>query len=139
MYRRAARRLRGRWVHRPHRLHLALKALAQEQPIPPAVPTTKAKAKHEAFAAAVLGRMDGPVLRHAERRRLLAAAHGMGIERFDANLIIAAVQHERRPIAPTSGGSVVKPAQRRFPRGALILVLAVEAAVAWGAWAVFFG
>jgi hypothetical protein len=138
-YCRAARRLRGRWVHRPYRLHIELKELAQEQSILPATQPSKAQGKHEAFAAEVIGRMDGPVLRLAERRRLLAAARGVGIRRFDANLIIAAVQHQRQSIAPPPGGSVVPAPRQSFPLGALTLVLVIEAAVAWGAWAVFFG
>lgn len=38
--------------------------------------------------------MDGPLLRYSQRQRLLRDAEQRGIGRFEANLVIAAVQHE---------------------------------------------
>jgi hypothetical protein len=45
------------------------------------------------FAAMVHEALDGGILRYTQRLRLLKAAASMGIGRFDANLIIATVQH----------------------------------------------
>ena len=45
------------------------------------------------FAALVRQHLGGPVLCYEDRQSLLRAAAGLGIGRFDANLIIAAVQH----------------------------------------------
>lgn len=38
---------------------------------------------------------DANLLRHSQRQRLLKRAAALGLRRFDANLIIAAVQHRR--------------------------------------------
>ena len=51
----------------------------------------------QTFAELVRQRMDGPVLRYSHRARLIREAQRRGIGRFEANLIIAAVQHQRRP------------------------------------------
>jgi hypothetical protein len=48
------------------------------------------------FAVLVGGAMEGDLLSYSARLRLLAAAAKLGIERFEANLIIAAVQHRAR-------------------------------------------
>jgi hypothetical protein len=45
------------------------------------------------FAAMVRQHLDGPVLCYEDRQTLLRTAARLGIGRFDANLIIAAVQH----------------------------------------------
>jgi hypothetical protein len=63
------------------------------------------------FAQVVRQRMDGPVLRYSHRTHLIREAERRGIGRFEANLIIAAVQHEageRRgveSIVPSSSSS----------------------------------
>lgn len=130
-YCRAARRLRGRFTDRPCRLHRELRALAGRHDAwkqAAAVPLTP----YKAFAVEVERRLDGPVLRHAERRRLLGIARAMGIGRFEANLAIAAVQHERRDaprVVPSSGA----PARRDY-FGLLFLVIALETLIGWGAW-----
>lgn len=48
----------------------------------------------QTFADLVRERMDGPVLRYSQRTRLIREAEQRGIGRFEANLIIAAVQHQ---------------------------------------------
>ncbi|HMO25477.1 MAG TPA: hypothetical protein PKB10_04345 [Tepidisphaeraceae bacterium] len=45
------------------------------------------------FASAVRGSLQGGVLSYDDRDRLLARASRLGLTRFDALLIIAAVQH----------------------------------------------
>lgn len=88
----------------------------------------------EAFAAEVAGRMDGPVLRHAQRRALFATAARSGIGRFEANLIIAAVQHERAATVP--GAEPRHPASR-WNFGPVVVAAVLQTLIAWGAWIVF--
>ncbi|MGH7177966.1 MAG: hypothetical protein ACREJC_11340 [Tepidisphaeraceae bacterium] len=49
------------------------------------------------FAEGVASRLDGAVLRYSDRVQLLKRAAHLGITRFDANLIIAAVQYRAGP------------------------------------------
>jgi hypothetical protein len=84
--------------------------------------------------------MEGTVLRYAERRNLLAAARRMGIGTFEANLIIAAVQHGRRnePVA-----AVATPNERGNGRyrvlGPTLVALTLESILIIGAWQVWWG
>ena len=138
-YRRTARRLRGRWSGRPLRLHRELRELAGRHdstpgPVQPPIPHRPCGA----FAAEVETRLEGPVLRQAQRRRLFGIARRLGIGRFEANLIIAAVQHERR--AAGAAGVIDPPpdAPSRWPQllcGAL--AVGVQALIGWGVWFVF--
>lgn len=139
-YCRDARRIRGRHAGQPARLHRALRELSHRQDAAPPTATTVsqvAPGRCEAFAKEVEGRLEGPVLRHAQRRALLAAARRMGIGRFEANLVIAAVQHRRvsdGPLAPVQTGRA-----RVFALAPLTLILMVQTLIAWGAWRVLCG
>ena len=132
-YCRAARRIRGRWSARPGRLHRELRDLAVRHDSVAVEATPLGRGTCGTFATEVARRLEGPVLRHAERRRLLASARRMGIGRFEANLIIAAVQHERRPEEMIRAPQ----ARRRWGLGPVALVIGIEMAIAWGAWLVF--
>lgn len=88
------------------------------------------------FAEQVLASLDGPVLRFAHRQELLREAARLGIGRFEANLLIAAVLH-RRPRWQQAGPD--RPDGRRWLltrrwAGPLLMVLAVQAAIVVGAW-----
>ena len=61
------------------------------------LPASSPPAVVRGFARAVGDRLDGGVLRWDDRRDLIARARRLGIDRFEANLIIASVQHN----APT--------------------------------------
>ena len=131
-YCRQARRLRARFIHRPARMHRELKALAG----PPPTPTSPARA----FAQQVAARLNGWNLRYSERRELIRLATGRGIGRFEATLIIAAVQHERRKASPVRQSPVDQPRVNWLRLLApLLLVLAVESLVFVAAWRVCFG
>lgn len=56
------------------------------------------------FTDEVIRSLDGPVLRYSQRLALLRRAAELGISRFEANLLIAAVQHRHvgtcSPAAP---------------------------------------
>jgi hypothetical protein len=77
--------------------------------------------------------MDGPVLRYSHRTNLIRVAERSGIGRFEANLIIAAVQHEAGERAAMNP---VEPPPR--PRASwvavVITVIATQAAIILGAW-----
>jgi hypothetical protein len=132
-YCRAARRIRGRWSDRPGRLHRELRDLAARHDADRLAPPPLGHGTCGTFAREVVRRLEGPVLRHAERRRLLASARRMGIGRFEANLIIAAVQHGRRPEVTSQAPQ----SRRRWGLTPIALVIGTEMAIAWGAWLVF--
>ena len=99
-YRRRARRIRSVFRTQPTVRMRALCELAAaeddrrvERPVMDSVAPLPAGAA-QTFASLVLQRMDGPVLRYSHRANLLRAAERSGIGRFEANLIIAAVQHQ---------------------------------------------
>jgi hypothetical protein len=92
-YRRRARKLRAQHAHDLASLHKALIHLAQEadQQEPPA---PKPQGPAAEFAQLVAQELEGPILRYSKRQALLRDAERRGIGRFEANLIIAAVQHQ---------------------------------------------
>jgi hypothetical protein len=94
--------------------------------------------KARAFAERVEAGLDGPVLRYTTRRNLIAEARRLGIGDFEANLLIAAVQHERRGTAvPSPVTREASPAQGLAYFGSVLVIVLVEAALAIGAWHVF--
>jgi hypothetical protein len=97
-YRRRARQLRARHSHDLGALHQALGALAQESNSTVAT-APKVEGPAIGFAQLVAQQLQGPVLRYSHRIALVQEAQKRGIARFEANLIIAAVQHQtnRRP------------------------------------------
>jgi hypothetical protein len=77
--------------------------------------------------------MDGPVLRYSHRTGLIRTAERSGIGRFEANLIIAAVQHEageRAAALPVEQ----RPRSRASWMPIAIAVIATQAVIALGAW-----
>ena len=100
-YRRAARRLRGRLRGNPAALQRSLKRLSDRA-------DERARAGEDEtaggppaeFAREVARALDGPVLRYSSRLELLRIARRLGIGQFEANLIIALVQHEKAVDVP---------------------------------------
>ena len=79
--------------------------------------------------------LEGSVLRYARRRALISKAEPLGISEFHANLLIAAVQYERRAAGVDDETVQDFPAPRRI--GALapvLVVIAVESLVVLGLW-----
>jgi len=125
-YRRAARRMRARFAHRPADLHRALGALSKtydsswkketEPTIPRQVVTVRTLPRVEKeptaghllndvetiFEKSVRDAVHDRVLRYSQRQALLKLAGRLKIERFRANLIIAMAQHE----IISNGGSI---------------------------------
>lgn len=148
-YRSAARRLRGRFADDPVRLQHALLDLARREDagraapargrrMEPAVRPLQDIVDGEAaarFAVMVGQHLGGPVLCYEDRQSLLRAAGRLGIGRFDANLIIAAVQHRAE-----GEHVVVRAAGTEQSRGAgrwwesVAVVLAVETSLSLIAW-----
>jgi hypothetical protein len=87
----------------------------------------------EGFAAEVARRMDGPVLRYSQRQSLLASALGRGIGRFQASLIIAAVQHERGDPRFTREAAGKRPGGWRMI-GVIALTQLLTILGAWHVW-----
>jgi hypothetical protein len=96
-YRREARRLRRELRDEPVKLHQSLQALSQRNDLSTPKQTIwkrETRTDHvQDLIAAVADHMDGPVLRYSARLALLKQAQRAGLEHFDANLIITAVQH----------------------------------------------
>jgi hypothetical protein len=96
-YRRQARKLRYELRDEPIKLHRSLAALSQWHNL--ASPKTLVWQKEsrrdnvQDLVAAVVQRMEGPLLRYPARVALLKQAQRAGLAKFDANLIITAVQH----------------------------------------------
>jgi hypothetical protein len=79
------------------------------------------------FAEAVADSLQGGVLPYSDRQRLLRRAARLGIGRFDANLIIASVQH-RRPACGDERALSIAP--ETGWKSALLIVLTIEATLA---------
>jgi hypothetical protein len=138
-YIRQARRLRHRHRHDPARLQQSLHRLAGGSHI--SVRPGAAGGAPAVLTAEVEQAMEGPILRYDERARLLRRARQLGIERFEANLLIATIQHRRRQAgccAPDRPG--VRQGRVWSVWGILGLALAVEAAaILVGWWAILGG
>lgn len=131
-YRREARRLRSRHAGRPEELYRSLCDLSAREDRCRGIFTpiqrlsrrqsTRAsrpnRAPSSGFAQLVAQQLGSGVLRYSDRLSLLSVADAIGMGRFQANLVIAAVQHE--------GGHGVTPAKPRRNRG---WMLAMAAAV----------
>jgi len=92
-------------------------------------------AQAAAFAEAVRGELEGTILRYSRRQRLLRRARAMGMNRFEANLIMAAVLHQVP--APVETASASAPVGRIWPWVAA--ALAAEAAGLVLAWWLMVG
>jgi hypothetical protein len=104
-YRRKARRLRYEFRHDPVKLHRSLWQLSgrhnlasNPSPVRQVTHATVWRADNstdhvQTLVAAVAKNMDGSILRYPARQALLLQAKRLGLQQFDANLIISAVQH----------------------------------------------
>jgi hypothetical protein len=120
-YVRTARRLRHRLRHAPATLHRSLRTLRQASPVT-VRPVSRAAGVfgnpgNERFSLLVRYSLVGSLLPHSTRQALLRKAARMGIRRFDANLIIAMVQHQ-------AGGGRTD-AEREEPRPCWVLWVAL--------------
>jgi len=128
-YVRGARRLRAKLAGRPGPLHRALRELS-----PPTVEAIlEEPTPAEQLAQCVVEKLEGGLLRYSARLRLLKEAREMGIERFEANLIIAAVQSRYPRTIPRAEG-------RKIGSAAITAMVALVQAVIFAtAWWVVVG
>ena len=138
-YRQAARRIRARLGHRPAAMIHALRDLAAAQPAPQSVvadrvaPQDDRPSAGEAFSELVRDHLDSPILRFSTRQKLLRQAAQMGLGRFEANLLIALVEHRHRS-HPTPQN---RPPTRSAWQTAAAVAL-IEATILAAGWMVFF-
>jgi hypothetical protein len=136
-YCRQARRLRARFGADPARLQVALRDLARSEDRRPPVPdfsdTTPGPAR--LFSSRVSAALTDGLLRYSARTDLLREAARMGIGRFEATLLIAAVQHADgralRPAARTPSPRPVSSTTPLIALAALALQTVIAAAVWW--------
>jgi hypothetical protein len=158
-YRREARRLRASFSGDIHRLQSSLRRLAiredAEQRIRARESAESARrttvVRHviradscevkgfavDRFAALVELEIQSGILRHSQRMALLRQAKHSGISRFDANLIIASVQHrfnENHPATISASSVTICPRRRFVGIWVLLSILAVEIPIAIAAW-----
>ena len=136
-YRRQARRLRSVFRDQPLRLHLSLRQLserhdwARREFQSRGVFVSHVRDHSATFAQYVSRHVQGRVLPYSRRLALLEAGQKLGMSRFHANLIIAAVQHRfAEPGEPTP------PARRRWSirLTPLFIFLAIQSAILIGFW-----
>jgi hypothetical protein len=132
-YARKARRLRATLKDQPARLHRALRDL---QPAPLAEPLPRAMSNAEQFAEVVrqLLHNEAGLLRYSARLKLLRGAQRMGIDRFEANLIIAAVQQQSSWQRPAPAVSRPRRDLGLVVSLAATALVAIEGMVVLAAW-----
>lgn len=138
-YRRNARRVRCRLGHDSIGKQHALAALAKRvdrvrRRVEPE-PIQTADNGVRAFAKAVSEAMDGPILRFSRRQELIWQAESLGIRRFDANLLIAAVQHRlgsERAVAVVPSKTKHSAWRIALPVGLAIALQAIIVLSVWG-------
>ena len=152
-YRRQARRLRCRYAGRPDRLQRSLKTLATR-----AVPRTSAPDVRDdgrsidphpqfrasggpaaAFARHLAREIPSTgILTYSSRLSLLRHAQKIGVRRFEANLLIAAVLERRRQAGRSFPDDADAPGQPGPLVSTVVTFLLVQGAVVLGAWWLLF-
>jgi hypothetical protein len=89
------------------------------------------------FAAMVADALDGPVLLYAARAKLLRLAGRMGISRFEANLIIAAVLHRATTFPANFARASGRPRSWTAFAALVAAVLLLQAAIILAAVSIF--
>ncbi|MCS7033361.1 MAG: hypothetical protein NZ561_05115 [Phycisphaerae bacterium] len=108
------------WESRPSKL--------QHPTIPEPVP--------ERFAREVIARLDGPILRGSMRQQLMELADRLGLNRFEACLIIAQVQHRASRVPATADSTMSQPS-RRSTAVAVAVAVGVQLLICATAWQLF--
>jgi len=140
-YCRLSRQARARYGGQPRRMYQELSAISGRSLVPCEV--TK-PSQAGAFARLVASQMDGTTLRYSARQALLRQAEQTGIDRFEANLIIAAVVHRtsRSDAATQSTDEQTElPPDRSCPPPWKLMILtaiATQAIIVAGAWFFFW-
>jgi hypothetical protein len=140
-YRRRSRQVRARYFGQPRRMYQELSALSGRSIAPSDIARPS---KTGDFARLVASTMDGPALRYSARLALLRQAEQTGIDRFEANLMIAAIVHRagKNPnqVQTMDQPMEIPPARDVAPPWKLMILTAVvtQAVIVAGAWLVFW-
>ena len=138
-YRRQARHIRGRLADSPVERYSALRELSRQHD---ATAGTSDQASPRplspagAFGQLAAERIENGVLPYSCRLQLLGTAQELGIGRFEANLIIAAVQHRTGGARMRDEASVAfrLSLRRSVP---LLTFLLVQSLILAGLWGIF--
>jgi hypothetical protein len=137
-YRRQARRLRCRLAGNPAQLQRSLLTLSRRRDHAPSVTEVRRVSPTQRFTSILYEQVgtSAGVLRYSKRLALLRAARTLGLGRFEANLLIAAViERQRRQDDELSS-------QDTGRAGSLVTTLTVvgllQSAVALGTWWTIF-
>lgn len=86
-----------------------------------------------AFATYVASQFEAGMLRYSKRLAIIEVAESLGIGRFEANLVIAAVQHQlgRSSSPPT------RPVPARRWAAALLLTIGIQLVILLAVWNIF--
>jgi hypothetical protein len=90
------------------------------------------------FAIEVASKLTAGLLRYSDRLALLRTAGRLGLSRFDANLLIAATQHERQPSAATAA-QLPPPGRASRVVLAVVVFLLIEMAIGITGWSLMGG
>lgn len=127
-------------VHRVRQVVVSNPAAESPAPTPRIDPlATILQASPEAvseFATLVRVAVSQGLLSHTDRNTLFTEAAVLGISRFEANLIIAAVEH-RGPHTPRQATTTLMPSRRRSVLPAVIAVVVVQSLIALAGWMFF--
>jgi hypothetical protein len=137
---RDARRLRATGADSPRELHQRLQTLTVRPSPRRITPAPEMETEHVRlrFAREVTERLDGPLLRYSMRLDLHRLARRLGISIFDANLIIAQVQHASGAPITAASPAPEPNAPTNSAAGKLAMLLAVlvtQAAIVGAGWA----
>ena len=137
-YRRQARRIRGRLADKPLERYAALRRLSDHHDSGPCsappVPQPPRTAVNT-FAQLAASQLADDVLCYSRRLQLLNTAGRLGIGRFQANLILAAVQHESGNLSVRSQEAS---APRPFRVAPILAVAVIQSLILFGVWGIFF-
>jgi hypothetical protein len=134
-YRRCARRLRAVHADKPECLQPALLQLAQAMNATrQSVSRSRLDSPAQVFADKIASQLQDGMLRYSQRAALLEESDALGIGPFEANLIIALVQHRARPAL--DGRTPLPDAPTRHRRAAItfITVALIQSAICAGYW-----
>src|SRR5690348_14197435 len=138
-YRREARRIRGRLADSPVERYSALRTLSQchdETSGQGDQPTVRERSPVSAFGQIAADHIKNGVLSYSRRLQLLTTAQQLGIGRFEANLIIAAVQHRTAGMQGSDATSATLrlPVRKALP---LLTFLLIQSVILAGLWGIF--
>jgi hypothetical protein len=130
---RKARRLRALLWKKPHKLHTELRKLSTQEVAAALVDRPGFDEPAREFSRLAANAMEGDVLRYSSRLELMAHASRLGIEPFEANLLIAMVRNKAQDQMELQR-KLSSPKQRAEKGRMVLAFLLMEAAAILGTW-----